>query len=92
MVFLFSLFTVSLLNVHLKKLSSGCTLLPLQTNLTSEPLTAVTVLLSENITGKVLASVERNSAIKNQNDRRQCIQYGANVENKMPVFLDARLF
>ena len=68
-----------MLNFHVKKLSSGCTLLPLQTNLMSEPLTAVTVLLSEYITGEVLASVERNSAIKNQNDKRQCIQYGAKV-------------
>ena len=96
MVFLFSLFsTVSLLNFHIKWVSSCCTLLPLQTNVTSEPLTAVTVLLSEYIiTGKVLASVlvERNSAIKNQNDKRQCIKYGANLENKMPVFLDAKIF
>ena len=81
-----------MLKVQYKVVSSGVTLSPLQTNLTSEPLTAVTVLLSEYITGKVLASVERNSAIKNQNDKRQCIQYGANLENKMPVFLDARLF
>ena len=79
MVFLFSLFTVSLLNFHLKKLSSDRTLLPLQTNLTSEPLTAVTILLSECITGEVLASVERNSVIKNQDYKRQCIQYGAKV-------------
>ena len=68
-----------MLNFHIKSVSSGCTLLPLQTNLTSEPLTAVTVLLSECITGEVLASVERNSVIKNQDYKRQCIQYGAKV-------------
>ena len=81
-----------MLNFHSKVESSFCTLLPLQTNVTSEPLTAATVLLSESITGVVLASVERNSAIKNENDKRQCIQFGANIENEMPVFLDARLF
>ena len=57
------------LNFHIKWVSSGCTLLPLQTNVTSEPLTAVTVLLSECIFGKVLASVERNVAIQQSKTR-----------------------
>ena len=50
-----------MLNVHFKVVSSGCTLFPLQTNLTLEPLSATTVLWSIRITGPVLASVEGNA-------------------------------
>ena len=50
-----------MLNVHFKVVSSGCTLFPLQTNLTLEPLSATTVLRSVRITGPILACVEGNA-------------------------------
>ena len=45
----------------LKVVSSGCTLFPLQTNLTLEPLSATTVLRSVRITWPILACVEGNA-------------------------------
>ena len=48
-----------MLNVHFKVVSSGSTVLPLQTNLT--PLSATTVLWSVRITGPILACVEGNA-------------------------------
>ena len=48
-----------MLNVHFKVVSSGSTVLPLQTNLT--PLSATTVLWSVRITGPLLACVEGNA-------------------------------
>ena len=50
-----------MLNVHFKVVSSGCTLFPLQTNLTLEPLSATTVLRSVRITWPILACVEGNA-------------------------------
>ena len=48
-----------MLNVYFKVVSSGSTVLPLQTNLT--PLSATTVLWSVHITGPILACVEWNA-------------------------------
>ena len=48
-----------MLNVYFKVVSSGSTVLPLQTNLT--PLSATTVLWSVHITVPVLACVEGNA-------------------------------